>query len=66
MTGRFTCMSCGARFDESPASAYKCAACFERSENSKQRSVEHARRRADAVTIGRENLKSMLLKGKRR
>jgi hypothetical protein len=65
MTGRFTCLSCGARFDESLASAYKCAACFERAEDSKQRSVERARRRADDADVGRANLRHMLLKGKR-
>jgi hypothetical protein len=64
--GRYVCMSCGGRFDTSEARGLKCQECRERSEQSRQRDVEHARRRADAVELGRANLRSWLLKGKRR
>jgi hypothetical protein len=64
MTGRFTCLSCGCRFEESDASGFKCGDCFKRSEHSKQRSIIRARRRADDVDArqrrGDVNLRSLL------
>jgi hypothetical protein len=59
-------MSCGARFDESEAHGLKCNDCHKLAERSKQRSVERARHRADAVDVGHANLRSLLMKGKRR
>ena len=44
----FTCLSCCAKFAESPASAYRCADCFRRDEEKKRRMVERRLGRDDA------------------
>jgi hypothetical protein len=55
----FTCAVCGAKFAESPSSAYRCADCFRRDQRQKTQAIERR--------LGRDGagLRRVLAKGRR-
>jgi hypothetical protein len=44
----FTCLSCGAKFAESPSSAYRCADCFRRDQRQTIQAIERRLGRDDS------------------